>query len=339
LSALSSLSILPGLVENETLKVLKRKRFRLILCVLAALLALVVFAQARQRRAERRDSDGDAGVDWRAAVEKRASELERRLGSKRVPEGFARWMRYESGRLRYHLERGINPDELTGPMFARGFAGVGSVLLIPLLVAVFASDLVSSEFAEGTITLLLTRPVARWKVLLSKLLAILLFTTLTLAAAFVLAWSISGFAFGWRGWGAPILTGFRLGSGGFDASAVRILPLWQDTGVAYGLAWCSALAVGAVTLLLSVVFRSAAAAMGTMMAMLIAGTILSRVASDWDQAKWFFVTNLPLPEFYAGMPPPFAGMTLGFSLSVLAAWSAAAIALAFVLFVRRDVKS
>jgi ABC-2 type transport system permease protein len=338
LSALSTLSILPGLVENETLKVLKRKRFRLILCVLAALLSLVVFAQARQRRAERRDA-GSAAEDWRARVEKRASELERRLSGKRVPEGFARWMRYESGRLRYHLERGINPDELTGPMFARGFAGVGSVLLIPLLVAVFGADLVSSEFAEGTITLLLTRPVARWKILLSKLLAILLFTTLTLAAAFALAWSISGFAFGWRGWGAPILTGFRLGSGGFDASAVRVLPLWQDTVVAYGLAWCSALAVGALTLLLSVVFRSAAAAMGTMMATLIAGTILSRVASDWDQAKWFFVTNLPLPEFYAGMPPPFAGMTLAFSMRVLAGWSLAAIALAFVLFVRRDVKS
>ena len=48
----SFLSILPGLLENETLKVLKRKRWRLVLCVLAALLTLVVFAQARQRRVE-----------------------------------------------------------------------------------------------------------------------------------------------------------------------------------------------------------------------------------------------------------------------------------------------
>jgi ABC-2 type transport system permease protein len=92
-----------------------------------------------------------------------------------------------------------------------------------------------------------------------------------------------------------------------------------------------------VTLLLSVVFRSTAAAMGTMMATLVGGTILSRVASDWDGAKWFFVTNLPLPDFYAGMPPPFAGMTLAFSVEVLAAWALAALALAFVIFTRRDV--
>ena len=137
-----------------------------------------------------------------------------------------------------------------------------------------------------------------------------LFTTLTLLAAFVLAWGISGVAFGWSGWGAPMLTGFRLGSGARAAStsrACRILPLWQDALAAWGLAWVSALAVGAVTLLLSVLFRSAAAAMGTMMATLVAGTILSRIASDWDGAKWFFVTNLPLPEFYAGMPPPVRG--------------------------------
>ena len=47
----------------------------------------------------------------------------------------------------------------------------------------------------------------------------------------------------------------------------------------------------------------------------VRGTILSRVASDWDFAKWFFVTNLPLPDFYAGMPTPFAGMTLFFNRS------------------------
>jgi ABC-2 type transport system permease protein len=323
-----------GLMENETLKILKRKRFRIVLLVLAAILTLVVFAQNRQRERQRRDHPSG---DWKASVEKRATELDRRLASRRVPEGWARWMRFEAGRLRYHLERNINPDELTGPGFARGFAGVGSVLLIPLLIAVIGSDLVSSEFAEGTVSLLLTRPVARWKVLLSKSAAMFLFTALTLAAAFLLAWGISGFVFGWRGWDAPILTGFRLGSGAFDTSAVRILPLWQDALAAYGLAWISALAVGAVTVLLSVIFRSTAAAMGTMMATLVGGTILSRVASDWEGAKWFFVTNLPLPDFYAGMPPPFAGMTLAFSVQVLVAWALAALALAFFLFIRRDV--
>jgi ABC-2 type transport system permease protein len=330
--------VMAGLIENEALKILRRKRFRIVLIVLAAILSLVVFAQDRQRRNQRRDNPT---LDWRAGVEKRATELERRMNERRVPENFKRWMRYESGRLRYHLSKNLNPNEITGPIFTRAFAGVGSVLLIPLLVAVFGADLVSSEFAEGTITLLLTRPVSRWKVLLSKVVAMGLFTTLTLLAAFFLAWGISGVAFGWSGWGAPILTGFRLGgaspAAGFDLSGVRMVALWQDTFAAWGLAWFSALAVGSITLLLSVVFRSAAAAMGTMMATLVGGTILSRIASDWDGAKWFFVTNLPLPDYYAGLPTPFEGMTLAFSVWVLFGWALAALAAAFVLFTRRDV--
>jgi ABC-2 type transport system permease protein len=332
-------SVMLGLVENEALKILRRKRFRIILIVLAALLCVVVFAQNRQQQQQRRDHPER---DWRAQVEKRASDLERQMNQRRgIPEQWKRWMRYESGRLRYYLSRNLNPNELTGPVFTRAFAGVGSVLLIPLLIAVFGADLVSSEFAEGTITLLLTRPVARWKILLSKVVAMILFTTLTLLAAFFLAWGISGVAFGWSGWEAPILTGFRLGgaspAAGFDLSGVRIVSLWQDTFAAWGLAWFSALAVGSITLLLSVVFRSAAAAMGTMMATLVGGTILSRVASDWDGAKWFFVTNLPLPDYYAGLPTPFEGMTLTFSALVLLAWALAALTAAFVLFTRRDV--
>ncbi len=329
--------VMASLVENECLKILRRKRFRIVLVVLAALLCLVVFAQNRQQQNQRRDHPER---DWRQQVEKRASDLERQASQRRIPENWKRWMRYESGRLRYYLSRNLDPNSLTGPAFTRGFAGVGSVLLIPLLIAVFGADLVSSEFAEGTITLLLTRPVARWKVLLSKVVAMMLFTTLTLLAAFFLAWGISGVAFGWSGWAAPMLTGFRLGpgaAGGFDLSNMRSLPLWQDTFAAWGLAWFSALAVGSITLLLSVVFRSAAAAMGTMMATLVGGTILSRVASDWDGAKWFFVTNLPLPDFYAGMPTPFEGMTLAFSVWVLLAWAAASLAVAFLLFTRRDV--
>jgi ABC-2 type transport system permease protein len=327
-----------GLIENEALKILRRKRFRIILIVLAALLCLVVFAQNRQLQNQRKDHPER---DWRAQVEKRASDLERRMNERRVPENFKRWMRYESGRLRYYLSKNLNPNDVTGPIFTRAFAGVGSVLLIPLLIAVFGADLVSSEFAEGTITLLLTRPVSRWKVLLSKVAAMVLFTTLTLLAAFFLAWGISGVAFGWSGWGAPMLTGFRLGgaspSAGFDLSGVRMVALWQDTFAAWGLAWFSAVAVGSITLLLSVVFRSAAAAMGTMMATLVGGTILSRIASDWDGAKWFFVTNLPLPDYYAGLPAPFEGMTLSFSVWVLFGWALAALAAAFILFTRRDV--
>ncbi|HEX2799550.1 MAG TPA: hypothetical protein VHQ44_07750, partial [Thermoanaerobaculia bacterium] len=102
-----------GLIENEVLKILRRKRFRLVLVVLAALLCLVVFAQNRQQQNQRRDHPER---DWRQQVEKRAGDLERQAGQRRIPENWKRWMRYESGRLRYYLSKNLNPNELTGPI-------------------------------------------------------------------------------------------------------------------------------------------------------------------------------------------------------------------------------
>ena len=77
----------------------------------------------------------------------------------------------------------------------------------------------------------------------------------------------------------------------------------------FGLAWFAMLCVGAIGLLTSVLLRSTAAAMGTMLAALIAGTILPRLASQWEAQKFLFVTCLPLPDYYSGSPPPIPGLT------------------------------
>ena len=97
------------------------------------------------------------------------------------------------------------------------------------------------------------------------------------------------------------------------------------------------LCVGAIALLTSVLLRSTAAAMGTMLAALIAGTILPRLAPSWQSQKFLFVTNLPLPDYYSGSPPPIPGLTVALGVEVLAIWAAAALTVAFAVFVRRDV--
>lgn len=47
-----------------------------------------------------------------------------------------------------------------------------------------ASDIVSGERTTGTIKMLLTRPVRRWKVLMSKLIALLMFVSLIILSTF-----------------------------------------------------------------------------------------------------------------------------------------------------------
>src|SRR6266404_4820861 len=218
------------LVENEVLKLLKRRRFRVVLLILVALVGLIVFAQVKGR--ERLLS----GKDWRIQVQERVAGMQNALRSGRMPKTAERWTRFEMARLQYYVDRNVDPYAITGPLFVRAFANASSYLLLPLLALVFASDIVSSEFTQGTIKLLLTRPVGRVRVLAAKLAALCLAITVMVLVGGLVAYAFGGLAFGYRGWGAPVLTAFPSAGGTFDTAAVRAIPLWEDVVLVFGLA-------------------------------------------------------------------------------------------------------
>jgi len=319
-----------ALVRNETLKLIRRKRLYIVIGILAAIVGIVSYGQYRHLK-------NRPNRNWRADIQQRLASYNNNIRRSPSDAPWARSMRAEIKRLQFYLDHDIDPNEPTSPMFVRGFANVAGFLLLPLLVAILGSDIVSAEHAEGTDKLLLTRPVRRWKVLASKLITLWIFTTLTLLIGAVLAFVISSPFLSTGGWTAPTFTGFSVSGSAFHPEAVRQLPLWKDALIAYGLEWYALLTVASIALLLSVIFRSSAAAIGTMLASLIAGTILTRLTPDWTAAKYLFVSALPLADYYTGEPPPYDGMSMLFCIALLGAWAIAAIAAAFTLFVNRDV--
>lgn len=70
--------------------------------------------------------------------------------------------------------------------------------------------LVSGEAADGTIKLLLTRNVPRWKILLSKYLALIIMEVIVLILALIISVMVSGIFFGYGGWMTPVATGFAV---------------------------------------------------------------------------------------------------------------------------------
>lgn len=318
------------LIENETLKLLRRRRFTVVVAILFAILAIVTYSQY-QRLVNQRNRN------WRADVQERVARYENALRRNRENATWQRSMRAEINRLQFYLDHDIEPDKPTAPLFVRTFANVAGFLLLPLLVGVLGSDIVSAESAEGTDKLLLTRPVRRWKILTAKLITLWMFATLTLLAGGALAYAVSAPFLPRGGWGAPTFTGFSIAGGALHLDAVRQLPLWKDTLIAYGLEWVALIAMASIALLLSVLFRSSAAAIGTMLASLIGGTIVTRVSPDWTAGKYLFVSALPLADYYTGSPPPYEEMTMTFCLLLLAAWAAGATILSYVIYTRRDV--
>ena len=269
-----------ALVQNETLKILRRKRFAVVIGILIGILSVISYAQYRQLRFHEHRN-------WRAEVQQRVAAMQNRLRAGRLSETWSRSMRAEVNRLQFYLDHDIDPDQATVPLFVRQFANAAGFLLLPLLIAVLGSDIVSAESAEGTDKLLLTRPVSRWKVLASKLVALWIFATLTLFCGALLSYAIAAPVLPRGGWTAPTFTGFQILRGAFRLDAVRQLPLWRDTLIAYGLEWYALITVASIALMLSVLFRSSAAAIGTMLAALIGGTILTRISPDWTTGNIF----------------------------------------------------
>jgi ABC-2 type transport system permease protein len=322
------------LIQNEMMKLIAKKRLVVISLIIGVLVVLFTYAQYKQVQTQR-EKLGTS--DWRTILQKQIVDTTNRLSSTSMSDEWRKELQITLKQEQYYLDHNINPNAPGAPTFVRIFLENSIGLFIPLMVMVIASDLVSSEHSLGTVKLLLTRPVKRWKVLLSKYLTLILAVSLIIAIAGALSYIISGFVFGFRGWGAPILTGFNVTETGLNTANVKLLSLWEFLLMDFGLVWFVAVVVGTLSFMLSVLIRSTAAGMGVMLAALISGAILSNMVSSWNSAKYLFMVNLQLTDYLAGNPPPIQGMTLSFSMVVLLIWWAAALFVSFFVFTKKDV--
>lgn len=323
-----------NLVYNEMVKLTGKRRLVIITAIILILVSLFTYAQYKQAEENRRRF---GAVDWRTALEQRINSWENRMNSSRTSEESRQELALRIAQQQYYLDYNVNPSEPGAPTFLREFLKSGATLLLPLLVMVAASDMVSTEYSGGTIKALLTRPVRRWRILLSKYLALLLCVSIVMALFVVLSILIAGGVFGFRGWSAPVLTSFGVEAGMPGEAAVRFIPQWQFIWMELGLAWLISVVVATISFMLSVLVRSTAAGMGIMLACLISGMILKEMVASWESAKYLFMVNLDLISYLENRAPPVEGMSLGFSILVLLAWGLAALAVSFGSFTRRDM--
>lgn len=316
------------------LKLLAKKRLLVIAAIIAVLVALFTYAQLRQVETQR---ERMGTSDWKTILQQQIIDTQNRLSSSRISEEWKKQLQVSLQQQQYYLDHNINPSEPGAPTFMRMFIENSIDLFLPLMVMVIASDLVSSEHSQGTIKLLLTRPIKRWRVLLSKYVTLCLAISAIVAIMGFLSYLISGLVFGYKGWGAPILTGFSAAGSTLDTSGVKLVGQWQYLLMEFGLVWFVAIVVGTLSFMLSVLIRSTAAGMGIMLAALISGAILSNMVSSWESAKYLFMVNLRLTDYMTGTAPPIEGMTLSFSLAVLLAWWAAGLFISLYVFINKDV--
>ncbi|MEI4829743.1 ABC transporter permease [Bacillus sp. FJAT-53711] len=323
-----------NLVYNEAEKIYRKKRIVVVMLILAILIPIFVYAQYREVQTTIKRLGTS---DWKVSLQQQIVDSQNRLNNSRLPEEWKKWLKVNVEQQQYYLDHNINPSAPGAPTFVRAFIEQGITLFIPLLVMIIAIDIVSGERSDGTMKMLLTRPIRRWKILLSKYVTMVLFISLILLFVGVLSYVLSGVVFGYSGWGLPVLTGFITEKNTLNTAFVHLIPQWQYIVMAYGLAWFVAVVVGTISFMVSVLIRNTPAGMGVMLAALIAGNILNNFATSWEGAKYIFSVNLSLTDYLSGQLPALPGLSMSFSLLNLTIWAVVSLIIAFAVFTKQDM--
>jgi len=194
--------------------------------------------------------------------------------------------------------------------------------LVTIFASVIAADIVAGEFTWGTIKLLLIRPWTRTKILASKLVALILFTLLITALFFISAALISYVMY-------PVKTSMM-----FSDHASPFVYLLEDLLYRY----IDLLVITFISFMISTVFRSSGIAIGLSMFILFTGGIFTMLFNPvrYPWAKYTLFVNMDLSQ-YRGGQEGVAGMTLGFSVTVLFSYVLLFLLISWLMFNKRDV--
>lgn len=198
-----------------------------------------------------------------------------------------------------------------------------SFFLNTIFTVVVASDSVAGEFSWGTIKLLLIRPWSRSKILLSKYISMVLFSLLSTAVLIAFAYSSSLI---------------------FSSSAeagVSNLGNWSPAEYAFLDMFCRYVELfltAAIAFMVSSVFRASGLAIGLSLFIMFTKSIFTGIfyPERYEWAKYLIFTHMDLRGYLLSDTGP-GGVTLGFSIAVLAVYYLLFLAISWIVFRKRDV--
>lgn len=190
--------------------------------------------------------------------------------------------------------------------------GIGQMVVVLAIIGTAGS--VAKEHSLGTIKLLLIRSQTRSSILASKYITVLLYTLTLCLFTLVCGWIGGGMVFGFD------LQGHAFG--GFLESMLYL--------------WIYAVVFATLSFLVGILTRSTGATIGIGMFLLMMESLVVTLLSRYDIVKYLIFTNADLSVYTSGNPP-FEGMTLAFSSTVIAAYLILFLAAGFIVFQKRDV--
>lgn len=232
----------------------------------------------------------------------------------------------EVTKLKYQLDNDISSGYVTTFADMVGF-GMDMIILATVFAVIVAAGIVSSEFGTGTIKMLLTRPVKRWKILLSKLVTVVLFGLTVFAAGVVVSALVGLVLFG---------TGSNVELQIIDG-AVKEVSQWgvmfEGMLLSFGDFFMSII----LAFLIGSLFKSSSLSVGITLLFMTMGSMIVSLLSRFEFTKFIWLAHSDLKQHMEGRTHIIEGTSFGFSLGVLIVYAIIFLAITFISFEKRDV--
>jgi len=202
-------------------------------------------------------------------------------------------------------------------------------MLLPLYVSLVGGDLVAKEAEDGTLRMILSRPISRLRLLMLKWLAGALFSVLLVMALGLFGLLFASVWFPWKG-----LFVFIPGEvfSVFDASAG-----WRHYAAAHLMMATKAVTVMGLAFMFSCFNVKPAAATILALSFVFVNFIMQNIPYFRDLQHWFLTYHLNLWQFMFAQPVPW--WRIGESLSVLLGFNLTFLVIGMTVFQVRDIKS
>lgn len=315
-----------NLVKNESVKLLKRPSTYIMIALIVV--GTILFGFLTQWLHS--NSKNDSNNDWKQGLQQDIELYEQEYENTNE-EWYKNWMESQIAINQYRIENDIPPSYVDYSMWS--FIDESSLMItfVGLFVIIIASGIVANEYSRGTIKMLLVKPYKRWKILLSKYITVILSLLFLLAILFITAAITGALFFGLGDTSAVYLT-YENGQVIEQSLLLYLIKLYVLSSV-------STLLLATMAFMISAVFRTSGLAVGISIFLLLVGPIVtSNLANHFEWTKYTLFANTDLMQYLEGTVL-IDGMTLEFSLVILAIHLILFLAISFYLFNNRDVSA
>lgn len=227
----------------------------------------------------------------------------------------------------FHLENDVRPYGYHAGTFT--LDNIFLTSLISLFTIIIAGGIVANEFRWGTIKQLLIRPISRGVILLSKYIALLLFTFITVLFLILASVAVGAVLYGLPAINPEIVVARPEG---LATSALSL-----EIFMMYGFKTLNIIILATFGFMISSIFRSSALAIGLAMFLMFAGTTAAQALAMYDWSKYILFANTDLSIYFSFSGPIRDEMTIGFSAAVIAVYMIIFVVASWTVFTKRDV--